>query len=48
MFRPMLIEQYADAISSAGGVGIADSIVAELMRMQTAIQPQESADGADR
>jgi Rod binding domain-containing protein len=49
MFRPMLIEQYADAISKAGGVGIADSIIAELMRMQTTIQPQqETPDGADR
>lgn len=47
MFRPMLVEQYANAISQAGGVGIADSIIAELMRMQTTIQPrQENADGA--
>lgn len=47
MFRPMLIEQYADAISHAGGIGIADNIIAELTRMQTVIQPrQEDADGA--
>lgn len=50
MFRPMLVEQYANAIAQAGGVGIADSIISELMRMQTAIQPQqlqqENADGA--
>lgn len=35
IFRPMLIERYADAISRAGGVGVADSIIAELQRLQT-------------
>ncbi len=46
IFRPMLIERYADALARAGGVGIADSIVAELARMQTS---QTGAnDGADR
>lgn len=35
MFRPMLLDRYADALARAGGVGIADSIVRELMRMQT-------------
>ena len=34
MFRPMLIEQYGKAISQAGGVGLADSIMQELARMQ--------------
>lgn len=47
IFRPMLIERYAEALSQAGGVGIADSIVRELMRMQEVVQP-EAADGADR
>jgi Rod binding domain-containing protein len=46
-FRPMLIEQYAQALSQAGGVGIAGSIVRELMRLQ-ASQPAEDADGAAR
>ena len=46
IFRPMLIERYAEALSQAGGVGIADSIVRELMRLQEA-QP-EAADGAAR
>jgi peptidoglycan hydrolase FlgJ len=46
IFRPMLIERYADALSQAGGVGIADSIVRELMRLQEA-QP-EAPDGAAR
>lgn len=47
IFRPMLIERYAEALSRAGGVGIADSVVRELMRMQTQSQPG-AADGADR
>jgi peptidoglycan hydrolase FlgJ len=49
MFRPMLIERYAQAISSAGGVGVAESVIRELMRLQEAAPiPQEAADGADR
>ena len=44
MFRPMLVQRYAEAIAKAGGVGIAESIMAELTRMQTAIP--EDADGA--
>lgn len=46
IFRPMLIERYAEALSRAGGVGIADSIVAELTRMQTSATG--AGDGADR
>lgn len=45
MFRPMLVERYAEAIAKSGGVGIADSVVREFMRMQTVINP-EDADGA--
>lgn len=51
IFRPMLIERYAEAISNAGGVGIADSIVRELVRLQTSapLLPNEEADdGAAR
>lgn len=49
MFRPMLIERYAQAISSAGGVGVAESVIRELMRLQEAAPvPQEAADGVDR
>jgi Rod binding domain-containing protein len=47
-FRPMLIEQYGQALSKAGGVGIADSIVRELMRMQETAPAPEDADGAHR
>lgn len=49
IFRPMLVERYAEAISRAGGVGIAESVMAEMLRMQsTIIPPTETADGADR
>ncbi|MGD9967269.1 MAG: rod-binding protein [Hyphomonadaceae bacterium] len=49
IFRPMLVERYAEAVSRAGGVGIADSIVRELMRLQEASAPStETPDGADR
>ena len=48
MFRPMLIEQYGHAIAKAGGIGLADSIMGELARMQGAQTPEEPADGADR
>lgn len=33
-FRPMLIDQYADAISRGGGIGISDSVLKEILRMQ--------------
>lgn len=48
IFRPLLIEQYAAALSQAGGVGIADSIVRELMRLQETAPPPEAANGANR
>lgn len=50
IFRPMLVERYAESISRAGGVGIADSIVREFMRMQEmqATTNAETPDGADR
>ncbi len=44
MFRPMLIEQYANAIAQAGGIGLADHVVGELMRMQAAPPSQEPED----
>ena len=33
-FRPMLLDQYADAISRGGGIGIADSVMKEILKMQ--------------
>jgi peptidoglycan hydrolase FlgJ len=47
IFRPMLVERYAESITRAGGVGIADSIVRELMRMQETVVP-EAEDGTAR
>ncbi len=34
VFRPMLLDQYAEAVSASGGVGIADAVFSELLRMQ--------------
>jgi peptidoglycan hydrolase FlgJ len=49
MFRPMLVERYAEAIARAGGVGVADYIVAELNRMRSLeASTLETQDGADR
>ncbi|MBL8546712.1 MAG: rod-binding protein [Hyphomonadaceae bacterium] len=52
IFRPMLVERYADSISRSGGIGIADSVVREFMRMQAAqpvaVPTTEEPDGAHR
>jgi Rod binding domain-containing protein len=48
MFRPMLVQRYAEAISKAGGVGIADAVMREMLRMQGQTIAPEAADGADR
>jgi len=49
IFRPMLVERYAQAIAQSGGVGLADSIIAELTRLQaTQAQLMGTEDGADR
>lgn len=34
MFRPMLIDQYADQLTKAGGIGVADKVLGEILRMQ--------------
>lgn len=47
IFRPMLVERYAEAIARAGGVGIADSVMREMMRLQEMTQA-EPGHGADR
>lgn len=47
MFRPMLVQRYADAMAKGGGIGLADNILSELMRLQGAANP-EAAHGADR
>jgi Rod binding domain-containing protein len=33
-FRPMLIDQYSDAIAKGGGVGIADAVMKEILKLQ--------------
>lgn len=33
-FRPMLVENYAKSLSDSGGVGIADAVLTEILRMQ--------------
>jgi peptidoglycan hydrolase FlgJ len=50
MFRPMLVDSYAKGVTDRGGLGIAQSVLAELVRMQT-MTPQsamEAANGAAR
>ena len=34
VFRPMLLDQYADAIAKGGGIGISDAVMKEILRMQ--------------
>ena len=34
VFRPMLLDQYADAVARGGGVGIAYAVLKEILRMQ--------------
>ena len=50
MFRPMLIDRYAQAVTHAGGIGIADQIMRELTRMQanqnTAHTPNDTNNGS--
>jgi len=44
MFRPLLIQQYADAIAKGGGIGIAAHVLAELNRMHAGAPDQSAAD----
>ena len=37
-WRPMLVENYARAWSDRGGIGIADAVLRELVRVQSAAQ----------
>jgi Rod binding domain-containing protein len=34
VFRPMLLDQYADAVARGGGVGVADAVLKEILRLQ--------------
>ena len=33
-FRPMLIDQYAKSIAAGGGVGVADAVLKEILKLQ--------------
>lgn len=35
MFRPMLVGEYAEGMANRGGIGLADYVLAELVRLQT-------------
>jgi len=49
MFRPMLIDEYAKTMAKAGGLGIADSVAREMMKLQhLAAPPQSEATSADK
>lgn len=47
MFRPMLVDNYAQGLAQRGGIGIAQSVLAELVRLQTTT-PETMTNGADR
>lgn len=34
MFKPMLIDQYAGAIASRGGIGVKDTVLKEILKLQ--------------
>jgi Rod binding domain-containing protein len=44
MFRPMLIGEYADGMAQRGGIGLADYVLAELVRLQTQGQAPPQGD----
>ena len=33
-FRPLIVEEYAKGVSQAGGIGVADAVMRELLRAQ--------------
>jgi Rod binding domain-containing protein len=47
MFRPMLIDRYAQSLTHAGGIGIADQIMRELTRMQANQTAAHTPDDTD-
>jgi Rod binding domain-containing protein len=38
MFRPMLVGEYAEGMAARGGVGLADMVLGELVRLQASQQ----------
>ena len=47
MFRPMLIDRYAQSLTHAGGIGIADQIMREFALMQANQAAAQTADETD-
>lgn len=39
-FRPLLVQEYAKEFTKAGGIGVADAVTRELLRIQAAQQAQ--------
>lgn len=42
MFRPMLVQHYAQLVAASGGVGFADAVTQELMALQSAAPSPEA------
>ncbi|WP_052401343.1 rod-binding protein [Muricoccus aerilatus] len=47
-WRPMLIEQHAKSWAERGGIGLANAVHAEMLRMQAAAQSGETPAGGQR
>lgn len=41
-FRPLLVQEYAKEFAKAGGIGIADAVTRELLRLQAAQTAQHA------
>ncbi len=39
IYRSMLVEQYGKSLARAGGIGLADAVQREILRLQEAAQP---------
>ncbi len=39
IYRSMLVEEYSNSIARTGGIGIADAVQREILRLQEASQP---------
>lgn len=39
IYRSMMVEEYGKAIAHSGGLGIADNVERELLRLQEAVKP---------
>jgi hypothetical protein len=48
MFRPMLVDQYAQTMAKAGGIGIAQAVAREMMKLQEGEQSAPPAPAAPK